>query len=394
MSRFVDEAERRARLGRRHRLAPADIAASPLEVAQSLTAIHGTDPGSTMLGILSRSPDSTVPDVEHALFDDRTIIRVLGMRRTLFAIDWQLAPAVWMSSRPTVVREQVRLLGRMLEASGISDPDPWIAEAEARLIAFLDEHPGSTSAEIAAADPYLGYRVSMPGAGGGSQSVTSRLLTHMSAGGQVIRARPKGSWNSTQFTWVTASSWRSDWTSVASLEEASAMIARSWLLGHGPGTVDDFSWWAGWPKGRSRNAIVRAGAVEVRIDSGTAYLHESDLEPITDPEPWVALLPGLDSSTMGWKQRSFYLGPHVERLFDNVGNGGPTVWVDGRIVGGWSQLDSGSVVFELFEDVGTASQEAIEVRAAALEQFLGTVRLKLRARRWTASEIALRQRGK
>ena len=52
--------------------------------------------------------------------------------------------------------------------------------------------------------------------------------------------------------------------------------------------------------------------------------------------PWVALLPGLDSTVMGWKERAWFLGGHQHALFDVNGNAGPTVWCNGRIVGGWA----------------------------------------------------------
>ena len=76
------------------------------------------------------------------------------------------------------------------------------------------------------------------------------------------------------------------------------------------------------------------GAVEVELDDGVGFVLPDDLDPVDPPEPWVALLPGLDPTTMGWKQRGWYLDPEVgAAVFDRNGNGGPTVWVDGRIVG-------------------------------------------------------------
>jgi hypothetical protein len=391
VNRFVDDDERRARLGRRHRLALSERAATPSDVAHSLTAVHGTDPGSTVLGILARSRDSIIIDVEQALYGDRTIVRLLGMRRTVFAVDWELAPAVWSSSA-NVVRDQLRLLDRMLTASGVENPAQWVREAEARLIAFLESNPGSTSTEIGSMDPYLGHRLPTGGPAGATQTVTSRLLTHMSADGRVVRARPRGGWTSTQFTWATAASWRDDWPDLPDIESADTSIARSWLYGHGPALVEDFAWWTGWPKGRARKAIERAGGVEITIPDGSGYLLESDLEPVTMPEPWIAFLPGLDSSTMGWKRRNFYLGQYAERLFDDVGNAGPTVWIDGRIVGGWTQLDDGRVVFELFEDIGRERQLSLDTEASRLTDVLGEVRLKPRARRWTRSERDLQER--
>ena len=55
----------------------------------------------------------------------------------------------------------------------------------------------------------------------------------------------------------------------------------------------------------------------------------------------AALLPVLDATTMGWKHRDFYLDPeHTPYLFDTNGNAGPTVWCDGRIIGGPICADS------------------------------------------------------
>ena len=44
---------------------------------------------------------------------------------------------------------------------------------------------------------------------------------------------------------------------------------------------------------------------------------------------------------MGWIERDWYLGPYKAQLFDTTGNAGPTLWWDGRIVGGWRQDEHG-----------------------------------------------------
>ena len=93
---------------------------------------------------------------------------------------------------------------------------------------------------------------------------------------------------------------------------------------------------------------------------------------------------------MGWKHRDFCLGPHREQLYDVNGNAGPTVWADGRVVGGWAQRDDGEVVVRLLDDVGTETSARIGQRAAELTTMLGDVRLKARARGWTPVEHELR----
>ena len=88
-------------------------------------------------------------------------------------------------------------------------------------------------------------------------------------------------------------------------------------------------------------------------------------------KPWVALLPALDPTTMGWQAREWYLGAHKNALFDRNGNAGPTIWVNGRIIGGWAIRKSGEVVSRLLEDVGRAASLAVEAEAARLTASLG-----------------------
>ena len=98
----------------------------------------------------------------------------------------------------------------------------------------------------------------------------------------------------------------------------------------------------GWPLRTTRQALADCGAVEVGLAVGPGWVAPDD-EPVGAAEPWVAVLPGLDPTTMGWKQRDWYLPEAAAEAFDSVGNGGPTLWVDGRIVGAWAQTRDGVI---------------------------------------------------
>jgi hypothetical protein len=113
------------------------------------------------------------------------------------------------------------------------------------------------------------------------------------------------------------------------------------------------------------------GAVAVSLDGGdVGWLLPDDVAPVSEPGPWVALLPALDPSTMGWKERGFHLGDHVDKVFDRNGNGGPTAWSDGRIVGVWFQQPDGQVEIALAEDVPRAARRALDAKAAELTEWL------------------------
>jgi hypothetical protein len=390
MRRITDD-ERRARLGVRHALAGKG-AADVVDAARAVVGLHGTDPASTFLAALARTPGATTDDLERALYDDRTLVRVLAMRRTVFAVPREDVGTVLAAAGADVGRQQRVQLGKMLADSGVTDdPGPWIDRAESAALAAMDGAGEITSPELATADPLLATRIEVaPGTKYATTvSAASRLLTLMSAEGKVVRTRPRGGWTSTQFRWATLD----DWVGDVVLPEADAAwseLARLWLAAYGPATVDDLQWWTGWTKTRTRAALATLDTVEVDLDGMPGLLLADDTEPTAVPEPWVALLPALDPSAMGWKHRDFCLGPHRGLVYDVNGNAGPTAWADGRIVGGWAQRDDGEVVVRLLDDVGTETSAQIDDRAAALTAMLGDVRLKARARGWTPVERELR----
>jgi hypothetical protein len=163
------------------------------------------------------------------------------------------------------------------------------------------------------------------------------------------------------------------------LEEACASLLADWLRAYGPATETDIRWWTGWPVRQIRSAFTDIEAVAVDLgEDGTGFMLPDDLEDVAPAEPWVALLPSLDTTTMGWKERDWYLGDHYPTLFDRNGNAGPTVWANGGVVGGWTQTGDGEVVVTLLERVDATTRSAIEAERERLLEWLGAVRIRSR----------------
>ncbi|HEX4257791.1 MAG TPA: winged helix DNA-binding domain-containing protein [Streptosporangiaceae bacterium] len=385
--------ERRARLGRRHRLAPGSAAGSPSEVAESLVAVHSTDPSSVYLGILSRMADGSLSAVERALYEDRTLVRLLGMRRTVFVTTLEIAALIQAACGHAVAaRERRKVLG-YLSGSGVApDPDGWLAEVEEVALQALAARGEATAAELAADDPRLKTELVLSRGKSyeGRQAVGSRVLFLLAAQGRVVRGRPRGSWTSSQYRWAPLTQWCPDGLDEWVTEAAEAELARRWLHRYGPATADDLQWWTGWTRTQTRRALTVLEPAEVDLDGQPGIALADDLAPVPPAEPWVALLPGLDSTPMGWQRRDWFLGEHAGRVFDRNGNVGPTLWWDGRIVGGWAQDSDGQVVCRFLEDAGSDAVAAAEAAAAELTAVVGSVRLGARARglTWLEQELS------
>lgn len=381
MRRIGDE-ERRARLARRHHLAPASRSDDLVEIAGDLVGLHATDPASVYLAAAARMREPRLEAVQRALYDDRTLVRMLGMRRTMFVLPVELAAVVQAGCTGAIAVRERRKLEQMIDGAGLhADAAAHLRNVERATLRALARGE-ATGAELSREVPEL--RQEFPfGAGTkweGVQTLTTRLLVLLGAEGRIVRGRPRGSWISSQYQWAPIESWLTNGLETWEAGAAQAGLVRRWLAAFGPGTVADLRWWTGWTAGETKRALAALETVEVELEAETALVLADDQEPADAVEPWVALLPALDPTVMGWAGRDWYLGPHGPALFDRSGNAGPTVWSDGRIVGGWAQRKDGEIAFSLLEDVGSDAAEAVAAAAERLGAMIGDVRVTPRFR--------------
>ncbi|MFE5295383.1 winged helix DNA-binding domain-containing protein [Streptomyces sp. NPDC056632] len=387
-TRTIGVEERRARLALRHRLAGAARAATAEEVAGSLVALHATDPATVFLAAGARltADRDPVAEVERALYEDRTLTRMHGMRHTVFVVPTALAAAVHSSSSAAAaVRERATLVRQL--AAGSDYDEAWLAETERQVLAELAERGEATGTELGSAVPRLRAQY-VYGVGTnqeGPQPVSSRILRLLGMEGRIARGRPQGGWTSSRFRWALVPP-HPDLPAA----EAQAELVRHWLAAYGPATEADLRWWTGWKVTDVRRALTALGTRRVTIDEGVGHVLPADLEPVAAPaEPWAALLPALDPTPMGRQARDWYLDPeHRPALFDRSGNIGPTVWWNGRVVGGWAQLPDGEVTWRLLTDVGEEAVAAIRTEAARLAAWVGDVRITPRFRTPLERELA------
>ncbi len=391
--RHVTDEERRARLARRHRLAPGLRAATVREATESMVCLHATEPSSVHLSAWARVSRFRVADLDRAMFDERSLVKQLAMRRTLFVLPRATLPLAVAACGPRVARDGARTLARDLERGGVADGAAWIEAASAAVLESLADERGPTTTELRNSLPMVA-RTSPAGTGAWAveAAVLPRLLAVMSARGLVVRGNAVGSWMNARPRWATMDRWLGAQLPSPDPDAARAELVAKWLRAFGPGTEDDIAWWLGGTLGDVRAALAAIDAVAVGVDGLTkpGWLLADDLAEADPVEPWAALLPGLDPTTMGWKERAWYLGPHRSQVFDSVGNGGTTAWWDGRIVGAWHQPVNGRVELILLERLDRRARKALEDEAKRLTEWLAGARP---GSRWVGPAVAAAARG-
>lgn len=370
--------ERRNRLARRHFLSAGD---SVTAVVAGLVGLHATDPATPYLSLWARAPGFATADLEAELYEKRSAVRHLAMRRTLWVVIGDDLSMIQPAASDRVADNERRRLAADVRRAGVAaDGDRWLDRACAAVLRQLGDYGPASSAELRAALPELaGTYDPAPGKRwGGAVPLAPRVLTVLSARGEIVRGPNDGSWTVSRPRWVTAADWLGNLGEQLPGRQAQADLTRRWLATFGPATVADIKWWFGTTLTAARNALADIGAVEVDLHGGPGWALPDDLDPEPAAPPWCALLPGLDATTMGWFQRDWYLGEHRGRVFDRNGNAGPTAWWNGRVVGGWCQDDGAGVKLQLLEDPGRDGRRALQRRADELTAWLDGVRISPR----------------
>ncbi len=381
----ISNAERRARLARRHRLVGGERSDDVAAITDAVVCLHSSDPASVYLSAAARMGTPGIAATAAALFDDRSIVRHHAMRRTLWVMTPGTARAAHAACTVKIAAAQRKQTVALIESSGIArDGSAWYDAARAEVLATLTESGSATTRELGRAVPALTAKLHL--AVGkpyqGTQSAHSRILTNLGFDGAIVRGRQSGSWITAEYAWAVMDTWLEG--GVVGMETgagATALLTR-YLDRFGPATTADITWWTGWTQTLARRSLDAIGATPVQLEDGRdAWVLPGDEHAPDAVDPWVAFLPGLDPTTMGWKERSWYLGDHAtfgRDVFDRNGNGGPTIWVDGQVVGAWVQRPDGAIATEYFTSVPTRRRRALAAAEEELRSTVGDTRFKLR----------------
>lgn len=351
------------------------------QVTEALVALHATDPATVYLSVLARTATTTIADVASSLYESRTLVRWMAMRRTLFVFPTIDVPTIQAAvSTPlaaTLRRQLISRLDRNGSEPAIGAPaDEWLDAVGADVDAALQSAGVATGTQLAAAVPALRTTICAGSPSEKPQNVTSPLLTVMSTEGRMIRGTPTGPWTSRHHFWEPVDHWWPNRLPLRDPAESQVTLARRWLERYGPATANDLQWWTGWNKTTTRAALSRLPIEEVDLHgvAGIALQRDASTpeDDAADDEaaPTATLLPSLDPTSMGWRHREWFLGIDPQQIFDTAGNIGPTIWWNGEIIGSWAVAQTGEIRTAIAADRGFGAVHEIELAAERLQRRL------------------------
>lgn len=380
---LIDNAERRRRIGVRHRLAPQNRTDDVVRITADLVALHSSDPATVYLSAAMRMERPSIAAVETALYSERTVVRHHAMRRTI----WVMRPdtarlAHAAATRRIAANERKRTLSFLAGSDEVVEPESWLDKATEAVIDLVRSSAPISTREVGRLLPHLAVTL----VAGANTKNAAKLNAHTKvlqlAGfdGKLVRTRSTGTWTSSEYEWAITEDWLDQPLDGLDTRQSAGQLLDQWLHCFGPASENDIRWWFGWTATITRKALADIGATDVDLDSGSVgWVATGDVEPTPDPGPWVALLPGLDATSMGWKERDVYLDlAMMPRLFDRFGNVGPTIWAGGSIVGGWTQAGDGRVVLDVLAELSADQRGLLDAEIQRVEGLTAGVQVKPR----------------
>src|SRR2546427_7685926 len=159
MRKFPAE-ERRARLARRHHLAPANRATTATQVARDMVGLHSTDPATVFVAAWARMKKADVAGIERELYDERSLVRVLVMRRTAFVLPPDLAAIALAACSRSVGKGQRTRLQQWIEKAGMAkDAAAWLRQLEESTFNAVAARTSATAVQVSHDVPLLKHHL-------------------------------------------------------------------------------------------------------------------------------------------------------------------------------------------------------------------------------------------
>lgn len=322
---------------------------TPLGTVESLGAVQAQDYPSAIWAIGLRTQNSSFAMVERSI-EEGTIVRSTLFRNTLHIVP--AADIRWML-KLTSARSRT-LIGRIGRANGLDLNEDLIERSKETMAAALDGGKQMTRDGLGAALQAVG----IPAKG------IARLLILQRA--QVDGLICYGPRQGRKHVFTLMEEWL---PRVPSLEydEALERLSLQYFKGHGPATLQDYSWWSGLRMSDARRGLdmVKPRLRQELIGDRTYWSVDGPI-PDCGNGTGLWLLPNFDEYTVGYKDRSDVFDEKHESAALSARGHIPlenVVVLDGEIIGVWKRrLERGKfdITTRTFKNLDRENEERLK----------------------------------
>ena len=318
------------------------------ELVRHVIGVQDQDARAGALSIRARTEGLTIADVERALNDARSLVRIPVMRGTIHLVASD--DAGWLHALLAPVARPGE--ERALDVLGVPTADrPRVVAA---IVAALAEHGPLTRAEL---------NVHLEGAGFDTSGQRAAHLPRLAAlEGHVCFGPRRGG----KDTYALLEDWLGPRETLPR-EQALVELARRYLGGFAPAEPRDFATWSGLGVRDARAAWKELAPELAEVDGRWVLARDAGRLDQPPPEPpLVRMLPAFDTYLLGYRDRSAAVpAEHTRAVWPGGGIIHPTVVANGVAVGTW-RLRQAEVSVEPFDSGLDAAAEIADVR-----RFLG-----------------------
>ena len=210
IARHVSDDERRARIAQRHGIAPGSRLPDAVAATRAMTVLHATEPATVYLSLHARVDGLTVDDVDRELYEHRSLVKQLAMRRTVFVFPRDLLPAAWGSSSARVAAQLRPRLAKDVERGGLADDGAaWVDRACAAVVARLADGSELSAKALREELPELEGRIDLAvgKAYGANVAMSPRVLSQLGVEALITRGRNGGHWRISRPQWTSMAAW-------------------------------------------------------------------------------------------------------------------------------------------------------------------------------------------
>jgi len=365
----------------RHHLVKRAPAGDLARVAGDMAGVQAQLMSAAQISLWARTRGLRPEDIERALWEDRTLVKIWCMRGTV-----HLVPA---EDHAMFVRgctkRTARALDWMARAGIPAGPVDRLLEAVRQAL----DRPRTRKELAVHVSESLGIKLHAKGGrgwGGPADAAGFEVGDRtLSVGGILFLACMRGIACSgpdrgNEATFVRPDVWLPHWRDMPQ-EEAEEGLLRRYLRAFAPASVQDFALWTYMTIGGAREIFERLGSelASVSVGGRTAWALRADgsaLRRAKIERPSVRLLPYFDAFLLGHKEKTHLVdAAHYKRVYRAQGWLSPVVLVDGRAAGVWSHERKGarlSVRVTPFRAMPQATRALVREEADDLGRFLGT----------------------